>query len=130
DVAWEMLAEVGRMPAGEIASRLGLIYIVATIYIFAAISVFRHHRRVAGFLCAFFLSSTALYLVSIAPVVHRPIALNPELMQLFIYTFFVASTGQISIVHFSMVFPERKRVLERYPWLPGGFSAYAALISV
>ena len=130
DTTWEMLAEVGRMPASDIATRLGLVYIVATIYVFASVSVFRHHKRVAGFLCAVFLSSTALYLVSVAPVVHRPIVMDPELMRLLVYVFFIASTGQISIVHFSMIFPERKRILQRYPWLTAGLYIYAATISL
>lgn len=130
DTRWEMLAEVGRMPASEIAMRLGLVYIVATIYIFAAISVFRHHKRMTGFLCAFFLSSTALYLVSVAPVVHRPIIMDADLMHFLVYMFFIASTGQISIVHFSMVFPERKRLLRNYRWLAPGLYVYAAIISL
>lgn len=130
DTTWEMLAEIGRMPASEIATRLGLVYIVAVIYVFASMSVFRHHKRTTGFLCAVFLSSTALYLVSVAPVVHRPIVMDAELMHLLVYVFFVASTGQISIVHFSLVFPEKKRVLRSHPWLPAGLYAYAGGISL
>lgn len=130
NMSWEMLAEVGHMPASTIAKRLGLVYIVAAIYVFAAISVFRHHKRMTGFLCAFFLSSTALYLVSVAPVVHRPIVMETELMRLLVCMFFIASTGQISIVHFSMVFPERKQILRRWPWLATALYVYAAVISV
>jgi signal transduction histidine kinase len=130
NTGWEILSEVGHMPASAIAKRLGLIYIVAAIYIFAAISVFRHHKRTTGFLCAFFLSSTALYLVSIAPVVHRPIVMEPELMRLLVDMFFIASTGQISIVHFSMVFPERKQILLQWPFLATALYVYAAIISV
>lgn len=128
-MGWEVLAEIGRMPAGEIAKRLGLVYIVAVIYVFAAISVFRHHRRLTGFLCAIFLSSTALYLVGVAPVVHRPIVMDPDLMRLLTCVFFIASTGQIAIVHFSLVFPERKRLLHRHGWIVPGLYFYAALIS-
>lgn len=130
NMSWEMLADVGHMPASTIAKRLGLVYIVAAIYVFAAISVFRHHKRMTGFLCAFFLSSTALYLVSVAPVVHRPIVMDPGLMRLLVCMFFIASTGQISIVHFSMVFPERKQILRRWPWLATALYVYAAVISV
>lgn len=129
-MSWEVLADVGRMPIGDIATRLGLVYIVAAIYVFASVSVYRHHKRTAGFLVAFFLSSTALYLVSVAAVVHRPIAMDPWLTHLLVYVFFVASTGQIAIVHFSLIFPERKPLLRRYPWVPAALYAYAALISV
>lgn len=129
NMSWEMLADVGHMPASTIAKRLGLVYIVAAIYVFAAISVFRHHKRMTGFLCAFFLSSTALYLVSVAPIVHRSIILDPDLMKLLIDVFFIASTGQISIVHFAMVFPERKRILQRHPALAAGFYLYSLFIS-
>jgi signal transduction histidine kinase len=127
---WEILAELGRMPAGEIGKRLGLVYIVAVIYVFAAISVFRHHQRLTGFLCALFLSSTALYLVSVAPVVHRPIIMDPDLMRLLACVFFIASTGQITIVHFALVFPERKRLLRHYGWIVPALYGYAALISI
>lgn len=127
--SWEIVAETGAMPAGEIAVRLGLIYIVAAIYIFASISILLHYDKTAGFICAFFLSSTALYLVSIAPIVHRPLVLDPGLMKILMSVFFLASTGQISIVHFAMVFPEKKKFLAQYPYLAAGFYLYSALIS-
>lgn len=129
DNTWEIAAVKGVMPIKEIAKRLGLIYIVAAIYIFAAISVLLHHEKTAGFICAFFLSTTALYLVSVAPIVHRSIILDPDLMKLLIDVFFIASTGQISIVHFAMVFPERKRILQHHPALAAGFYLYSLFIS-
>ena len=126
---WEIAAEIGTMPGWEIAKRVGLIYIVAAIYIFASISVLLHHEKTAGFICAFFLSSTALYLVSVAPVVHRPIILDPKMMKALVDIFFIASTGQISIVHFAMVFPEKKKFLDQRPALAAGFYLYSAFIS-
>jgi signal transduction histidine kinase len=129
DTHWEVLADIGQMPFSEIMERLGIVYIVAAIYIFASISVFRHHRRTTGFLCAIFLSTTALYLVSVAPVVHRPLVMDPELLRLLVSVFFIASTGQISIVHFSTVFPEPKQLLGRFPWLPVVFYGYSVFIS-
>lgn len=128
--SWEIVAETGVMPALEIAKRLGLIYIVAAIYIFASISVLLHHEKTAGFICAFFLSSTALYLVSVAPIVHRPIILDPNLMKILTDVFFIASTGQISIVHFAMVFPEKKKFLRLHPASVSGFYLYSAFISL
>ncbi len=129
DTNWEVLADIGHMPFAEVLARLSIVYFVAGIYIFASFSVFRHHRRTTGFLCAVFLSSTALYLVSVAPVVHRPLVMDPDLLRVLITVFFIASTGQIAIVHFSTVFPERKQVLDRAPWLPALFYGYSALIS-
>lgn len=126
---WEIAAETGVMPVKEIAKRLGLIYIVAAIYIFASISVLLHHEKAAGFICAFFLSSTALYLVSVAPIVHRPIILDPDLMKTLMDVFFIASTGQISIVHFAIVFPEKKQFLRKNPAVAAGFYLYSILIS-
>ncbi|MCC6207303.1 MAG: hypothetical protein IT488_04045 [Gammaproteobacteria bacterium] len=127
--AWQIVAEVKTMPMREIATRLGLIYVVAAIYIFAAISVLLHHENTEGFICAFFLSSTALYLVSVGPVVHRQVILDPELMKVLVDAFFIASTGQISIVHFAMAFPEKKLFLRRTPSLAAGFYLYSIFIS-
>lgn len=128
--AWQILADVGHMPFSEIMARVSLVYIVAAIYIFAAISVYRHHKHMSGFLCAIFLSTTALYLISVAPVVHRPLVMDPGLLQLLVTTFFVASTGQLAIVHFSTIFPERKQLLVRFPWLPFCFYGYSLFISI
>lgn len=129
DTTWEILADVGAMPFSEIIARLSLVYIVAAIYIFASISVFRHHKGTTGFLCAIFLSTSALYLVSVAPVVHRPLSLDPDLLRWLTSIFFVASTGQLSIVHFSVIFPEKKPLIERHGWLPLVFYGYSFLIS-
>lgn len=130
DTNWEVSADVGRMSFAQIAARIGLVYVVVAVYVVTAISVFRHHKNLTGFLCAFFLSSTALYLVSVAPVVHRPIMLDPDLLRVLTDVFFVASTGQISMVHFALVFPRRKRALDRFPIIPALLYGYAAVISV
>lgn len=127
---WELVAQVGHMSAGNIITRIGLIYAVAVIFIFTSISVFRRHPTTTGFLCAFFLSSSALYLTSIASVVHRPILMDPDILRFLVDMFFVASTGQISIVHFSLVFPEKKHILSRHPSLASALYVYSAAISI
>jgi signal transduction histidine kinase len=129
DTTWEVSADVGRMSLAQIAARIGLVYVVVAVYVVASISVFRHHKNLTGFLCAFFLSSTALYLVSVASVVHRPILMDPGLLRILIAVFFVASTGQISMVHFALIFPRRKRLLDRFPVIPALLYGYAAVIS-
>lgn len=127
---WQIVADVGHMSYAEVISRLGLIYIVCLIYIISAITALRRHATLAGFLCALFLASTALYMISVAPVLHRPLFLDPVWLELLIKVFFISSTGQISLVHFAMVFPRRKRFLEEHKWIVGTFYGYAVLISV
>jgi glucose-6-phosphate-specific signal transduction histidine kinase len=130
NTTWEVPADVDRMSPREIATRIGLVYFVAAIYIGAAIWVLRHYRNLTGFLCAFFLSSTALYLTSVAPVVHRPLMMEPRLLKILIDVFFVSSTGQISIIHFSLTFPQRKQILDHMPFIPAVLYGYAAIISI
>lgn len=130
ETSWELISDVGRMSVGDILTRIGLIYVVVCIYIVASISVFRRHATTTGFLCAFFLSSSALYLASVAPVVHRPIVMDPDILRLLVSVFFVASTGQISIVHFSVIFPKRKQILRNHRLLVAVFYLYSAVISV
>ncbi len=127
---WQIVADIGKMGYGEVVSRLGLVYIVCLIYIISAVTALRRHATLAGFLCALFLASTALYMISVAPVLHRPLFLDPQWLNLMIKVFFVSSTGQISLVHFAMIFPKRKRFLQEHKWVVAGFYGYAALISV
>ena len=121
---------IDNLPMTEVLHRLGLIYIVALIYLLTAISVYRRHSSTSGFLCAFFLATTALYLICIAPVVHRPLFMNYALLRFLVILFFISSTGQLAIVHFSLVFPFRKRFLSIYPWVPLIFYGYSILISL
>ena len=126
----QLEAAVDKMSVEEVLKKLSVIYVVGLIYLLTAISVFRRHVSTAGFLCAFFLVSTALYLISIAPVVHRPLFMNYDLLRFFISLFFVSSTGQMAIVHFSIIFPSKKHFLSAYPWFPAIFYGYSVLISV
>lgn len=128
--SWQIIADIGRMSYGETLSRLSLVYIVCLIYITSAITVFRRHPNMAGFLCAFFLATTALYIISVAPVIHRPLFLDPFWLNLLTKVFFVASTGQISIVHFAMIFPQKKTFIVENGWIIGAFYGYALLISI
>jgi len=121
---------IDKMPVADVLKKLSVIYVVGFIYLLTALSVFRRHATTAGFLCAFFLASTALYLISVAPVVHRPLFMDYELLRLLICLFFISSTGQLAIVHFSIVFPSRKHFLNTYSWFPAVFYCYSILISV
>lgn len=124
-----METSIRELPVKEVFKKLSEIYVVALIYILTAISVFRRHPTTAGFLCTFFLVSTALYLISIAPVVHRPLFMSYEQLRLLISIFFISSTGQLAIVHFSIIFPSRTHFLKNYSWFPAVFYGYSVLIS-
>ena len=128
--SWQIAADVGHISFRDILSRISLIYIVCLIYIISALTVFRRHPTLPGFLCAIFLSSAALYLICLTPVIHRPLFLDPSWLSIFIKIFFVASTGQISIVHFAVIFPRKKRLIERHSWILWLFYAYAFAISM
>lgn len=128
--SWQIVADIRRLSLPEAVERLALVYIVCIIYLSSSVTVFRRHANMAGFLCAFFLASTALYMISVAPVIHRPLFMDPLWLGVLIKVFFVASTGQISLVHFAMVFPERKRILVENGWLVAALYGYALLISV
>ena len=130
DTSWTLSADIKRMPLEDVFIRIGLSNIVGFIFIFSAIYVLRRHTNKAGLLCAFFLGSTALYLISIAPVVHRTLIIDNNLMHFLVSWFFVTSTGQLSIIHFSMLFPHRKRLLKNRPWLPLIIYGYAISISL
>ena len=126
---WQVVADVGRMPITVVLEQVGVIYTVSVLYLFMSVSVFKRHATTPGFLCAVFLGTTALYLTSVAPVVHRPIILDYSVLSLLVRLFFVASTAQIVIVHFAMLFPERKRILRRFPVIVWMIYAYSITIS-
>lgn len=128
--AWQIAADIGQMSIRKVLAKTGLLYIVCLIYIISALTVFHRHLSLPGFLCALFLSAAALYLICLTPVIHRPLLLDPFWLSVFITTFFVASTGQISIVHFSVIFPRKKRLIERHGWILWLFYAYALFISL
>jgi len=121
---------IDETPITEVIKKLGVIYVVGLIYLISAISVFRRHLTTAGFLCAFFLGSTALYLISVAPVVHRLLFMDYDLLRLLVGLFFISSTGQLAIVHFSVIFPSKKHFLKTYSWFPAIFYGYSILISI
>lgn len=128
--SWIVTANIGRMSLREAFLRVGLTYLVGIIFILSAIYVLLRHSNNIGFLCAFFLGSTALYLISIAPVLHRALIMDDFYMRLLINIFFISSTAQLSILHFSALFPRKKKLLENIPWLPYLLYGYAIIISL
>lgn len=129
-VTWQIIADVDYMTLGEIVKRLGLVHLVWLIYLVSAITIFRRHPTTPGYISAFFLASSALYLTSLTPVVHRPVFMDYFWLSLLIKVFFVASTGQISMVHFAMIFPKRKKIIEENGWIIWLFYCYSLGISL
>lgn len=129
-VTWQIIADVRYLTLGEIVKRLGLVHLVWLIYLVSAITIFKRHPTTPGYISAFFLASSALYLTSLTPVVHRPIFMDYFWLSFLIKVFFVASTGQISMVHFAMIFPKRKKIIEENGWIIWLFYCYSLGISL
>lgn len=117
-------AAVVSMPFCGAIREVGPVYLVALLYLFSAVWVFQRHRSASGSLLAFFLLFGALYFVSAAPVVTRPITLYPLYFKLLIKSTYLSAGGLITLVHFSFVFPRPKRVLGRFPAIPYLFYGY------
>ena len=123
-------AQVGFVPLFEVVKKTWLIYLVALFYLVSARSVFRDHRSVSGVILGFFFLACALYFTSAAPVVYRSLSLQPVLFQLFVSVLHCAAGGLITLAHFGLVFPEPKRFIQQYPWLPYLLYGYFVLTTV
>ncbi len=110
-------ARVDSMPFLEVVKITGLIYLVAMIYIISAVSVFKRQRSGAGIILAFFLLFGSLYFICSAPVVNRSITLIPRYHKILINFIYISAGGLITFVHFAFVFPRKKRILKRFPWI-------------
>ncbi len=130
DVSWQVIANIGHLTAGDIIERVGLVYLAWIIYLISALTVYKRHPTTPGFVSAFFLSTLALYLITLTPVVHRPIFLDYFWLSILVKIFFVASTSQISMVHFAMIFPKRKKIIARHGWILSIFYGYSIAISL
>lgn len=117
-------AAVVSMPLSGAIREVGLVYLVALLYLFSAAWVFRRHRSASGSLLAFFLLFDALYFVSSAPVVTRSFTLYPPYFKILIQSTYLSAGGLITLVHFSFVFPRPKGVLGRFPAIPYLFYGY------
>ncbi len=120
-------ASVGFLSIFEVIKKTWLIYLAALIYIISAVSVFKKHHSMAGLVLAFFLLSGSLYLISSTPVASREISIYPPYLKIFIGTVWISAGGMITLVYFSLIFPKRKRILERFSWIPYLFYGYFSL---
>lgn len=95
---------------------LGLIYVVAFIYVISALSVFVKHHDPPGLILAFFLLFCGLYFVSAAPVVNRSMTLLLPYFRILIDFLYIAAAGLITLVHYSLIYPRPKQLLSRLPF--------------
>jgi|GEM_PF-2243037 signal transduction histidine kinase len=123
----EVKAKVGVMSLTETLKRVFPLYGVAIIYIVSAISVFRRHRSIAGVVLAFFFVSAGLYFINCAPMVSRSITLSPFYLRFFTFASYISAGGLIALAYFALVFPRKKKILERLPWIPYVFYTYLIL---
>lgn len=123
-------ARVGFVSLFEVVQKTWLIYVVALFYLVSARSVFRDHRSVPGIVLGCFFLACALYFTSAAPVVYRPLSLQPVFFQLFVSVLHCAAGGLITLAHFGLVFPEPKQIIPQYPWLPSLLYGYFVLTTV
>lgn len=111
-------APVAYEPLSAVVKKTYLIYLVSLIFIISALSVLSKHRTTAGRLLVFFLFSGSLYLASSAPLMSRTVSLAPSLFKLFIITNYISCSAMITLVHFSLIFPEPKEFIKKRPLAP------------
>jgi len=123
----EVIAKVGLMPLSQALKELFPIYGVAAIFIISAVSIFRRYSSTAGKVLAFFFVSVGLYFINSAPIVSRSITLHPFYLKFFTFSSYISAGGLIALAYFALVFPRRKKILERFPWIPYLFYIYLIL---
>lgn len=110
-------AQVGFPALFEIVKRTWLIYLVALIYLISAVSVYQRHFTTPGLLLTVFFLACSAYFACSAPLVSRSITLHPAYFKFLIKALHISAGGLITLVHFALVFPEPKGIVNRYPWL-------------
>lgn len=120
-------ANIKNMPFSLVIRKTGLIYLVALVYLLSAGFLFQRYRSPPGCTCTFFLIFGALYFISAAPVISRPLTLHPFCFQLLTKFIYIAAGGLITLVHFAFVFPKPKNIILKYPRIPYVFYGYYLL---
>ncbi len=109
--------QVKSFPTIEIFKKVGLIDLIALIFVILALHLFYRTNHFPNQLCAFFMAFLAMYYTSAAPVIYRDITLPPFLFQFFIKALFIGAGGLITLIHFSLIFPKPKSFLIIFPKL-------------
>ncbi len=117
-VARTIQAPVDNMPVVEVIKMTWPIYLAALIHIISAVSVFKRQQPGPGAVLGFFLLFCGLYLISSAPIVNRSITLVPSYFKILTMANYIASGGLITLVHFSLIFPEPKKFIKKFPLIP------------
>lgn len=110
-------ARVAALPLSVVFTRSWLIYLVASVCLGSALSVFYRHRSTEGAVLAFFLLACSVYFVSAAPLVCRSLTLEPGVFRLFVLTLHFATSSLCTFAHFALIFPEPKEIVQRHPWI-------------
>jgi len=106
------------------------IYLAAFIMLLNAISLTIKHRSESSFILCIFLCFFSLYFISAAPLVCRQWVLELSASKTLIYCHYISSGGLVSLIHYSMVFPEKKILIKKFPILiPSIFYSYILVTS-
>lgn len=109
---WTLAAVLGR---GFPIYLSGLILAGMSILIYSLSQSMLHRTS------QIFFVSLGLYHMVTAPMALREITLNPSLERILTYAAFIAAGGCITLIHFSLIFPRRKKILITHPrlmWIP------------
>ena len=110
----------------DILKKVWLIYFVALIYLISAFSL-RKYTLPTGKILIFFFLACAFYFISSAPIVSRSIILPILPFKIFTHLLHLSAGGMISLVHFVLVFPEKKLILKVQTWMPPFLYTYFVL---
>ncbi|HRZ13838.1 MAG TPA: hypothetical protein P5567_15450 [Kiritimatiellia bacterium] len=120
-----------RMGIPYVVKRAGFMYFTVFFFIIMSLYIAYGTPLLTSRICSLLLISIGLYFAGITPLQARELALHPAAARLFVYAAFLGISGFITIVHFAMVFPERKQFVVRHPWVetvPYLYSAGVALL--
>lgn len=109
------------------------IYLSGLIWAGMSLLIYSHSRSALHRTSQFFFVSLGLYHMATAPMALREIALDPFLERGLTSVAFIAAGGCISLVHFSLIFPRRKKILIAHPrllWIPYLYYGASVLLYV
>jgi len=101
--------------------RVWPIYLAGLILAGMSIIMYSYGRDGLHRVSQIFFMSLGVYHMAILPAVSKEIALDPRVARLLTEMAFVAAGGWITLVHFALIFPRRKRWLDDHPrliWIP------------
>lgn len=102
----------------------------AVLGVMAAV-MYRRGRSLLHRVSAAFFFSMGMYHMATAPMTLKEIALGLPWGPGFAYTAYLAAGGCITLVHFVMIFPRRKRILVAHPrliWIIYGYFGLTAVL--